>query len=181
MALPGDGQLHYRTGETQLNVTNNLRIVPDVRGDVMIGVSQFFDTPLYWQLPSKFLGDRTTSYNGLLRFSVSNEGGTALFPDKILATYPLVQIQGHRKLILEHYIGTAQQQQQGGGATPNGYRVRLHESQWRVKNNPRVQVTRPMMMIALQNVQHILIRATDSMDRTKAELVLFIIQNSNSN
>lgn len=26
------------------------------------------------------------------------------------------------------------------------------------------------MMIALQNVQHILIRATDSMDRTKAEL-----------
>ena len=27
-----------------------------------------------------------------------------------------------------------------------------------------------MMMVALQNVQHILIRATDSMDRTKAEL-----------
>ena len=173
LALPGDGQLHYRTGETQLNVTNNLRIVPDVRGDVMIGVSQFFDTPLYWQLPSKFLGDRTTSYNGLLRFTVTNHGGSALFPDKILATYPLVQLQGHRKLILEHYYhptatssSTGQQQQ----ATPNGrYSVRLHESQWRVKNNPRGQVTRAMMMIALQNVQHILIRATDSMDRIKAE------------
>ena len=30
-------------------------------------------------------------------------------------------------------------------------------------------VTREMMMVALQNVQHILIRATDSMDRNRAE------------
>ena len=47
---------------------------------------------------------------------------------------------------------------------------RLHESLWRVKNNPKGKVSRAMMMVALQNVQHILIRATDSMDRTKAEL-----------
>ena len=175
--------MKFKAGETQLNVTNNLRIIPGQDGDVMIGVSQMFDTPLYWRLPEIFLKDKVLSYGGYIRFTIHNEGGSTLLPNNILATYPLVQIQGHRKLILEHYIGTAQQQQQGGGggATPNGYRVRLHESQWRVKNNPRVQVTRPMMMIALQNVQHILIRATDSMDRTKAELVLFLIQNSNSN
>lgn len=69
----------------------------------MIGVSQFFDTPLYWQLPGYFLKDRTTSYNGLLRFTVTNHGGSTLFPDNILATYPLVQIQGNRKVILEYY------------------------------------------------------------------------------
>ena len=45
---------------------------------------------------------------------------------------------------------------------------RLHERLWRVKNNPRGVVTREMMMVALQNVQYILIRATDSMDRNKA-------------
>lgn len=39
-----------------------------------------------------------------------------------------------------------------------------------MKNNPQAKVSRAMMMVALQNVQHILIRATDSMDRTKAEL-----------
>lgn len=39
-----------------------------------------------------------------------------------------------------------------------------------MKNNPKGKVSRMMMMVALQNVQHILIRATDSMDRTKAEL-----------
>ena len=39
-----------------------------------------------------------------------------------------------------------------------------------MKNNPQAKVSRAMMMVALQNVQHVLIRATDSMDRIKAEL-----------
>jgi laminin alpha 1/2 len=109
LALPRDGQLQFKTGKTQLNVTNNLRIVPDVppncpsADDVMIGVSQFFDTPLYWQLPDSVFGDRTISYNGLLLFTATNPGGSTLFPDNILATYPLVQIQGNRKIILEYY------------------------------------------------------------------------------
>lgn len=47
---------------------------------------------------------------------------------------------------------------------------RLHESLWKLKNNPRAKVSRMMMMVALQSVQHILIRATDSMDRTYAEI-----------
>ena len=103
LALPGDVELKFKAGETQLNVSNNLRIIPDVHGDVMIGVSQSFDTPLYWQLPPLFLGDRLLSYNGCLRFSITNEGGSTLFPNKILATYPLVQIQGNRRLVLEYY------------------------------------------------------------------------------
>ena len=46
---------------------------------------------------------------------------------------------------------------------------RLHESLWRAKNNPKG--SRAMLMVALQNVRHhVLIRATYSMDRTKAEL-----------
>ncbi|VDK33498.1 unnamed protein product, partial [Anisakis simplex] len=30
-------------------------------------------TPLYWPLPKSFLGDRTASYNGFIRFKVEND------------------------------------------------------------------------------------------------------------
>jgi len=43
------------------------------------------------------------SYGGYLRFKVETEGGRTLLPDSVLATYPLVQLQGNGRLILEHY------------------------------------------------------------------------------
>lgn len=42
----------------QLNVTNNLRIIPETIGNVEIGVKYLFDTPVYWQLPKMFSGDK---------------------------------------------------------------------------------------------------------------------------
>ena len=95
--------MKFKAGETQLNVTNNLRIIPGTDGDVRIGVSQMFDTPLYWRLPDTFLRDKILSYGGYLRFTVGNDGGSILLPDHILATYPLVQIQGNRRIVLEYY------------------------------------------------------------------------------
>ncbi|KAJ4442448.1 hypothetical protein ANN_04034 [Periplaneta americana] len=51
---------------------------------------------------------------------------------------------------------------------------KLHESLWQQKspvlNESRGKVTREMLMVALQNVQHILIRASDTVDFTKAVL-----------
>ena len=164
LALPGNRQMKFKPNETQLNVTNNLRIIPGVHGDVMIGVSQMFDTPLYWRLPDVFLKDKVLSYGGYLRFTVSNEGGSTLLPDNILVTYPLVQMQGNRKMVLEYFPSSAVR------ATNGRYEVRLHESVWRVRNSNGRVVSRQMMMIALQDVQHVLIRATDSMDRIKASL-----------
>ena len=46
---------------------------------------------------------------------------------------------------------------------------RLHENYWRVKGDRRALVTREMLMVALQNTQHVLIRATDFIDATRAE------------
>jgi len=48
---------------------------------------------------------------------------------------------------------------------------RLHESLWQVKNNPSANVSREILMIALQNIKYIFIRATDSVDFTTATLV----------
>lgn len=42
----------------QLNVTNNLRVIPGTIGDLEIGVKYLFDTPVYWQLPKRFTGDK---------------------------------------------------------------------------------------------------------------------------
>ncbi|XP_069690531.1 laminin subunit alpha-2 isoform X2 [Periplaneta americana] len=150
----------------QLNITNNLHVIPGTVGDVRIGVSYTFNLPIYWQLPKQFLGDRVLSYGGYLRFTVETEGGNTLLPAGVLAIYPLIQLQGNGRLILEHYPFLP--------SSSGHYQVRLHESLWQQKspvlNESRGKVTREMLMVALQNVQHILIRASDTVDFTKAVL-----------
>ena len=43
------------------------------------------------------------SYNGELRFRLRSSGGSRPFPAGILSSYPLVQLQGHSHLVLEHF------------------------------------------------------------------------------
>ncbi|XP_071547005.1 laminin subunit alpha-1-like isoform X2 [Panulirus ornatus] len=161
LALPGERILSFEDGETRLNVTNQLHVIPGTEGDVNIGSSLLFDAPLYWQLPREFMRDKVRSYNGHLRFRIHSEGGSRNFPDQILQTYPLVSMQGNWQLVLEYYPPAL---------SPDGqYEVKLHEDYWRLKNEPKI-VTREMMMIALQNIQHILIRATHAADATRATL-----------
>ncbi|XP_066906769.1 laminin subunit alpha-1 [Halyomorpha halys] len=161
LAMPGNGGI-VKKDDKQLNITNNLRIIPSDDGDVELGVNYFFDAPVYWQLPDNFLGDKVLSYGGYLRFCVDTKGEHTLFPSTVLLTYPLIQIQGNDKLILEHFP-----------LLPNPtkcHQVRLQESLWKVKNNPQDKVSREMLMVTLQNIQHILIRASDSIDFTEASL-----------
>ncbi|CAG9529626.1 unnamed protein product [Cercopithifilaria johnstoni] len=114
-------------------------------------------TPLYWPLPSSFLGDRTTSYNGFIRFTIKNDdnyrGIPNVAPDsQHFRFFPQIILVGNHRIILEH--------------TPNEmnvsgrYKIHLHENQWRSRLSPDVRVTRKQLMIALQNLQGIYIRAT---------------------
>nr|XP_053638425.1 laminin subunit alpha-2-like isoform X4 [Cherax quadricarinatus] len=160
LALPGERTLNFEDGETRLNITNQLHVIPGTEGHVTIGSSLLFEAPLYWQLPREFMRDKVRSYNGYLRFKVHSEGDKN-FPEHILQSYPLVSLQGNWKLVLEYY---------SPAISPDGqYEVKLREDYWRLKNKPQ-KVTREMMMIALQNIQHILIRATDAADATSASL-----------
>lgn len=43
------------------------------------------------------------SYGGYLRFAVETEGGNTLLPPGVLSSYPLIQIQGNGKIVLEHF------------------------------------------------------------------------------
>lgn len=133
---------------TLFNVTNGLKTIPEQTGNIRMGISSLLDGPLYWSLPKTFLGDRVTillrfvcpyiplpllpecfclwllniviqslSYNGLLGFKVSSYGRRR-FPANALERFPLVQIQGNWRLILEYYADVK----------PDGnYHVRLRE------------------------------------------------------
>ncbi|XP_021959945.2 laminin subunit alpha-1 isoform X2 [Folsomia candida] len=164
LALPSDRHVvPSANSEHQLRLVNNLIIIPDQANDIIIEKDISFSAPLYWQLPHIFLGDKVLSYNGFIRFKTDSIGGTTVFPSGVLASYPLVQIQRYPSLILEHY-STA--------FDPVGYHeVRLHEDEWRLKNGPyNGVVTKETMMVALQNLHHILLRGTHGPEVTNATL-----------
>lgn len=58
LALPGERILSFGSGETRLNVTNQLHVIPGTEGNISISSSLLFDAPLYWQLPREFKRDK---------------------------------------------------------------------------------------------------------------------------
>ncbi|XP_014250027.1 laminin subunit alpha-1 isoform X2 [Cimex lectularius] len=161
LAIPGNGGM-VKKDARHLNITNNLRIIPGDEGNVEMGVNYLVDAPVYWQLPKQFLGDKLLSYGGFLHFTVESDGEHNFLPHSILTSYPLLQIQGNGKLVLEHFPIIPY--------TSGHHQVRLHESLWRMKNNPEDVVSREKFMIALQNLQHILIRASGSVGFTETRI-----------
>ncbi|KAK0428393.1 hypothetical protein QR680_010776 [Steinernema hermaphroditum] len=114
-------------------------------------------TPLYWPMPNKFLGDRTTSYNGYLRFKIFNDDkyrriDNALPDTKYFNLFPQVVIVGAYRKELRYEPDEISQD--------GKYRVHLHENNWRSAKTPDRRVTRQEMMIVLQNIQAIYVRAT---------------------
>ncbi|KAI1731181.1 laminin EGF domain-containing protein [Ditylenchus destructor] len=99
-------------------------------------------TPLYWPLPRTFLGDRTASYNGYIRFRIRNDdnyrGRPNVRPEpSTFRLFPQVVLVGNHRIELE-----------------------LHESLWQNRISPQLPVSRKQFMVALQNLQAIYIRAT---------------------
>ncbi len=109
--------LIIRRGSSKFNFSHGLIVIPSPvanRGGggegvnsggavtTTIGVESIFTTPLYWSLPASFLGDKTLSYNGYLRFTTWSNGPRPYSPD-VLLEYPLVQLQGNQKIVIEHF------------------------------------------------------------------------------
>ncbi|XP_063216579.1 laminin subunit alpha-1 [Bacillus rossius redtenbacheri] len=162
LTTPGSGEQQLRGRQAKLNVTNGLVAVPGVSGDVRLGSRHLFDKPLYWELPRQFLGDKILSYGGFLQFTTETEDGRSAVPPHVLAHHPLVQLQGNWQIVLEYFP-----------ILPNPlgrHKIRLHESLWHLRSDRRQKVSREMFMLALQNVQHIFIRASDFLDFSKVVL-----------
>ncbi|XP_074102845.1 wing blister [Cotesia typhae] len=143
-----------------LNLTNGLSIIPGTSGDVTLPANLYYNYPLYWQLPQSFLGDKIVSYGGYLKLKLFTESGVPL---RSSLRYPLVQIQGNNKIVLEYY--------QQLTLADDYYKIRLHESLWQLQNRPDYKVSREVLMVALQNVQSILVKASDNSDFEEAILL----------
>lgn len=103
------------------------------------------EAPLYWVLP--FKGDLVSSYGGYLRFKASTSDHNS--PQQ----FPRVQIQG-KETTIESY-------------TLRHDEIKLHESQWTERNRP---ITREQLMVVLQSVQKILVKATETVQFTNVSL-----------
>lgn len=154
-----NNQLHRESGEVQN--FNGLVVFPSYSGNVTIGSQRAFYHPFYFQLPKEFLGDKTSSYGGFLNFSVITEGCSTNLNQETLNEMPLVQLHTHYQLILNYY----QPEIFDSSVLTQTHNVVLHETFWRYHNG--YNISRAIMMTALQNIKHIFLRATTSPDFTQ--------------
>lgn len=132
----------------ELETSNSIIIIPETEGNITIGLNQNLPYPLYWRLPKKFLDDHVTSYGGFLRFRITNVGPPIETTRVLLNQFPLVQMRSHGVLVLDYY--------ELEPSSTESYAVRFHESLWRIG---RTDVDRKTMMVALQHIDGIFIRA----------------------
>lgn len=150
-----NNQIHREIGE--IKNFNGLNVFPSYSGNVSIATQRAFHQPFYFQLPKEFLGDRTNSYGGFLNFSIHTEGNRRKLSDEVLMESPLVQLHTHYQLILNYY----QADTSNHSSSSQTYNIILHESQWRYHWNG-YNISRAIIMTALQNIKHIFLRATTS-------------------
>lgn len=143
----------------EVKTFNGLRVFPGYSGNIAIGTQRAFHHPFYFQLPKDFLGDKTSSYGGFLNFSIITEGCRSNLNEETLNEYPVVQLHTHYQLILNYFHPEIF----NSSVTSRTYNIVLHESFWRYQQNGH-NITRAIMMTALQNVKHIFLRATTSPD-----------------
>ncbi|XP_055595374.1 laminin subunit alpha-1 [Uranotaenia lowii] len=144
--------------EADIKNMNSLDLIPSSTGNVSIGAYSPFQYPLYFQLPSQFLGDLTTSYGGLLNFSLVTIGAEQNIPEASLRQFPLVQLHTHDELVLDFYEDQIIYDQE-----VIKHSARIHEHLWKNHYDGH-NITRAILMVALQNVQHVFVRGTITAD-----------------
>lgn len=72
-------------------------------GNITIGSTRGFEEPFYFQLPKQFLGDRTGSYAGYLRFGIAMEECKTALDESTLRRFPLVQIHSHDNFVVSYF------------------------------------------------------------------------------
>ena len=106
---------------------------------------------------------QTLSYNGDLTFTVMHGtlGNTETGNIENLINRPLVVLVGHGIPLM--YLSDVAWE----ADTAHMFTVKLHENYWKTQRNGRV--SRKMMMIILQNVTDILVRASWDMTAANVE------------
>ncbi|KAL8198220.1 UNVERIFIED_CONTAM: Basement membrane-specific heparan sulfate proteoglycan core protein, partial [Gekko kuhli] len=121
------------------------------------GFSLLPEIPLYWALPKAFLGDKVGSYGGRLRYTLSYDAGGrgSPLPD------PNVQITGN-DITLVAYLPELRPRER------KSFEVVFREQHW--KRPDGQPATREHLMMALADLDEILLRATHSTDMVSASI-----------
>ncbi|XP_015910992.1 laminin subunit alpha-1 isoform X2 [Parasteatoda tepidariorum] len=155
-------EIFVEVGTTEIPTLLGFQVFPEEVTAKRIGIPYVLDKPMYWSLPKDHLGDKVLTYNGYLNFHIESRASSK-FPDKFLESYPLVMMQGNHRITLYH---------SGEIHSSNAfYSIKLHEDEWKTFDNPLLPVTKSALMVALQNLQYILIRGVDGPDVKYARLL----------
>ncbi|KAM6218940.1 basement membrane-specific heparan sulfate proteoglycan core protein [Rhynchocyon petersi] len=105
--------------------------------------------PYFWNLPTRFRGDKVTSYGGELRFTVAQRPQPGAMR---LHGQPLVVLQGNG-IVLEHHVS-----QELSPGQPSTFTVPFREQAWqRPDGQP---ATREHLLMALAGIDTLLIQAS---------------------
>ncbi|XP_065431034.1 basement membrane-specific heparan sulfate proteoglycan core protein isoform X3 [Chrysemys picta bellii] len=121
------------------------------------GFSLLPESVFYWQLPGTFLGDKVGSYGGRLRYTLSYSSGgrSAPLPDAD------VQITGNDITLVAYQPELLPRDRRS-------FEIILREQYW--KRPDGQHATREHLMMALADLDEILIRATYSTDMVSASI-----------
>lgn len=89
--------------DAEIETMYGLHLIPSSTGNVSIGSRSPYRMPLYFQLPTQFYGDRLTSYNGFLKYSITTDGQPTPIESQKLNQFPLVQLHAHNNLVLDYF------------------------------------------------------------------------------
>ncbi|KAK7503934.1 hypothetical protein BaRGS_00004666, partial [Batillaria attramentaria] len=141
-------------------------VVVDRSGYLVINSTQVFvdpaltSRPLYWSMPRELLGDKILSYGGRLDFIHFFDG-----PSNTVSTQgisPMVVLRGNGFELHGDVTGLEP-------SHAESFSIQLHENYWRLPGQ-QPPVSRRLLMVVLQNVTAILIRATQDGTATYAEI-----------
>ncbi|GFV46517.1 laminin subunit alpha-1 [Trichonephila clavipes] len=93
-------EVQFELGNTPLGLSSQkFLLIPGQTGNVKLGISYLINQPVYWMLPKEFLGEKTRSYNGVLRFSIESRSSKR-YPDPLLFKYPLLILEGNARFVV---------------------------------------------------------------------------------
>ncbi|XP_075408101.1 basement membrane-specific heparan sulfate proteoglycan core protein isoform X2 [Tenrec ecaudatus] len=105
--------------------------------------------PYFWNLPSRFRGDKVTSYGGELRFTVTQRPQPGSVP---LPGQPLVVLRGN-DIVLEHHAP-----REPSPGQPTSFTVPFREQAWQRSDGQ--PATREHLLMALAGINTLLIQAS---------------------
>ncbi|XP_034337833.2 basement membrane-specific heparan sulfate proteoglycan core protein isoform X5 [Magallana gigas] len=141
-------------------ISEGLTVNSNVRELVYRNFNNQREQVYYWSLPKRFLGDKVISYGGYLKFVLSYRPGLDASPSELDG--PLVELIGNGVTLIHR--STLENRPN----TPSSYRVPFTENAWTALDGSAT--TREFLLMALADLDAILIRATFTRDTDEASI-----------